>query len=127
MLESRASYIFEALPAGGSGANIPTMRREMIPFVEEHASHRFPWPPDSNSRPLLPGGTSNLQVSVLDVGAPILGERVTLYIAPPVTFKGCDAGYTALWWFYLWPVYTCLLLIYLVALLWKSRRKSTLE
>jgi hypothetical protein len=116
--ESGSNHVFEALPAGSFGRD--DIGREMVPYIDDGDPHRFQWPPAP--RPILPMGASNLRITVLEVGEPLLGQRVTLFVLPPVSFESAMPGYSVLWWFYLWPVFAFALLVYASALLWMGYR-----
>ena len=119
--ESRTTYVFEAMPAGSFGQKIG---RDLVLFIDDGDPHRFPWPPNRESLPVLPKGTSHLHVSVLEVGHPILGERVELFVSPPLSFKSYMPGYGLLAFFFLWPVYVGALFVYAAVLLWTGHRNG---
>ncbi len=108
--------VYEALPASSYGANV--IGRDLVPFIDDGNPNRFKWPPNLGLRPTFPSGYSTLHISVLDVGAQLVGEQVSLIVKAPVTFKSTAPGYGFLWWFVLWPVYALLLLAYAAVLLW---------
>ena len=120
--ENRAVY--EALPAGGYDAN--SKWRDFVPFVDDANRNRGPWPPNGSQRLLLPAGYSTIQMSVLEVGAGLLGEQATMIVKSPVSFKSTAPGYGILWWFMFWPLYAVLLAFYAVILLWVSVRTKGL-
>ncbi|PKN37065.1 MAG: hypothetical protein CVU62_10680 [Deltaproteobacteria bacterium HGW-Deltaproteobacteria-2] len=112
--------IYEALPVSGySGDNA---FRDLYPFVDDGKPNIVPWPPDLALMQNIPVGISTLNISVLEVGKQLVGERVILVIKEPIDLKFIPAslGYKILWWFIFWPLYASLLFVYGIALLWKS-------
>jgi hypothetical protein len=122
--ESGAIHVFEALPASGYGAKF--ILRGMQPFVDDGNPHRFQWIPNPATRPLLPSGTSNLQITVLETGPQILGEQVELRIDPPIGPKTYDPRYESIMWFVIWPAYVFVLFVCAAVLFWinRSERKN---
>ena len=114
--------IYEALPAGSYNAN--TKGRDLEPFVDDGNPNRIPWPPIHSLKPVLPSGYSTIKISVLEVGAELLGEQATLIVESPVSFKSTAPGYGFLWWFMFWPLYALLLIIYGAILFWMSLRSK---
>jgi hypothetical protein len=114
--------VHEALPAGAYGAE--HIGRDLVVRDLDGNPSRFRWPPDNASRPVLPSGRSTVRISVLEVGAPLMGEQVTAVVNAPLSFKSASPGYGFLWWFFFWPVLAALLVIYTAVLLWLSLRPS---
>ena len=116
------AQVYEALPAGGWGKN--RIHRSLTPFLDDGDPTRFRWPPLLPSRS-IPAGRSTLDITVLEVGDAIQGERVTVVVEPPLTFKrGSGGPIDWLWYFYFWPIYALVLGIAGVALAYITRRAS---
>jgi hypothetical protein len=113
---------FDALPVDAYNATV--MDRPLIPSENYSADHRLAWAPKSGALlgGVLPGGATELTISVVDVGPSLAGEDVTLIVEAPVRLKQVAAGYGWLWWLYLWPVFGTILAIYFCALCWRSYR-----
>lgn len=111
--------IYETLP--GDSPYQGTVRRTLYPFVDDGNPALFPWPPKQVA---LPSGFSHLKISVIEVGEHLLGEDVTLVIDPPLSFKTSSVNYSWLWWFFAWPIFVVILLIYLMILIWRIRVKK---
>lgn len=108
---------FEALPNGGSSAK--SISRELVREDSDDSPERFIWPPRLIQ---VPAGVSDLTISVVDVGPSLVGESVTLVVAPPLGFKSAAPGYGWLWWLFLWPFFVALLVIYFGVLCWRRYR-----
>lgn len=113
--------IYEALPAGGWSRD--RIHRSLTPFLDDGDPTRFRWPPRLPSRS-IPAGRSTLDISVLEVGDAIQGERVTVVVEPPLTFKrGTGGPMDWLWYFYFWPFYAVILGIAGVVLAYITRKE----
>lgn len=76
----------------------------------------------------LPSGKTVIGIKVVEVGKKIEGERVSLIIVPPLTFKLASGWwYGLLWWFHLWPYYLILLAIYGVIIFKLSRPNKRIQ
>tara|TARA_R110001606_G_C15387987_1_gene651155 strand:+ start:723 stop:1250 length:528 start_codon:yes stop_codon:yes gene_type:complete len=113
--------IYEAMPAGSYGI---TIGRDLVPFVEDENPSLFRWPPDLTLRHHIPAGYSEFVITVKELGSQLKGEKATIIIEPPVTFKTVAPRYRYIWWFIFWPLYALLLSIYGLVLLWHSIRNS---
>jgi hypothetical protein len=124
--ETGSSFVFAALPAGSYG---PTIDRDLTPYRDMGDPHRFLWQPlpDSGPMPTLSAGMSHLHVDVIEVGEPIIGEKVTLLVRAPVSLKSIEVGYGIFWWFGFWPIYAAALLISGLILLARTIRASKLR
>jgi hypothetical protein len=91
--------------------------RDLLPFLAEGDLHHYPWPPAPKSLLVTPMGTSKLHVSVIEVGAPLLGERVSLVVPSPIGIKYTEPAYRGLGFFFFWPIYAVVLFIYGLVLL----------
>jgi hypothetical protein len=111
--------VFEALPANTYGE---TIGRQLVPFVDDGSPDRFQWPSTKRN---LPAGFSKLNVTVLDVGQQLAGEKVTLVLRAPISLKTVAPhfGYGLLSWFLYWPLYTILLAGYGAVLILQTRRQ----
>jgi hypothetical protein len=118
-----AAARFEALPAGGYG--VESIQRTLVVLENDGNPRRFPWPGNYERVPKLPRGASMVAITVEDVGQAILGERVTVVLEPPLSFKGAATGYGFLWWFFFWPVFAACLLLYSCYLVWDMRKHQT--
>jgi len=110
--------VYEALPSSGRGES--EAFRDLYPFVADGNTHRFPWPPNLALCKSIPSGISTFNISVLEVGPKLVGEKVTISIESPINFKfiPSTAGYRFLWLFIFWPAYALPLLIYFAILIW---------
>lgn len=114
---------FDALPVHAYNATV--MDRALVRSENYSADHRLAWAPRSGGAlpgSVLPGGTTELAISVVDVGPSLAGEDVTLIVEAPVRLKQVASGYGWLWWLYLWPVFATILAIYFCVLCWRSYR-----
>jgi hypothetical protein len=102
-----------------SGYNGTSMNRDLVPFFDDNDPKRFRWPPLWELSTKLPSGRTVLNVSILEVGKSLVGERVTLIIESPINLKvrSENLGYRILWWFIFWPLYALLLSGYGIVLL----------
>ena len=65
-----------------------------------------------------------MNFTVLEVGDAIQGERVTVVVEPPLTFKrGTGGPIDWLWYFYFWPFYAVILGIAGVVLAYITRKE----
>jgi len=112
--------IYEAEPASAHGEM--DSYRALYPFVDDGNPHRFPYPPNIALSQKIPAGNSTFNISVLEVGPKLIGEKVTLIFIQPNSGKNMsmDPGYRFLGWFILWPLYVLLLFVYFTVLAWKS-------
>jgi hypothetical protein len=118
-----STAVYEALPAGSFGAG--QIGRELVVRETDGNSKRFNWPPNNAARPILPTGTSTVTITVMDVGHSLSGEKVSLILKPPLSFKSHMPGYGFLWWFLFWPVLAGIISVYACVVAWqtlKSRR-----
>lgn len=108
--------IYEAEPANSD------TDRDLYPFVADGNPHRFPYPPNIALSQKIPAGNSTFNISVLEVGPKLIGEKATLIFIQPNSGKNMsmDPGYRFLGWFILWPLYALLLFVYFTVLAWKS-------
>lgn len=113
-------FIYEALPASAYGGT--TIDRDLVPFFDDGNPNRFQWPPNLALMPSVPSGYSTFNITVLEVGQPLVGEQVTLLIKSPIGLKSTAPGYDFLWWFMFWPLYALFLVVYGVELLGRSVR-----
>ena len=111
--------VYEALPASAYGA--ATIRRDLVPFVDDGNPNRFQWPPNLALRPSLPSGYSTFNISVFEVEPQLVNEQAILIIGSPITFKTVAPGYGFLWWFMFWPLYALILVGYGVVLIWQTK------
>jgi hypothetical protein len=84
---------FDALPV--PAYNGTAMDRALVPGERYRSDHRFAWTPRSEALPgsALPGGATELTISVIDVGPTLVGENVTLIVEAPVRFKQVESNY----------------------------------
>jgi hypothetical protein len=107
--------VYEAHPGSSFGREY--IGRDLWPYIDDAAPHQFAWPPNLALNVALPQGFSSVDISVLEVGSQLVGEKVTLFVVPPVSFKSAADGYGILWWFVLWHYYAIFLVGYGVVLL----------
>ena len=101
------AQVYEALPASGRSEGLK--HRDLVRFVDDGDARRFRWPPLQPSRS-IPAGRSTLDVSVLEAGGALRGERVVLIVQPPLDLKrGTGSALDWLWFFVFWPVYVLML------------------
>jgi len=112
--------IYEALPA--SSSNI----RELMLYREDNNSFQFPLIHRIEKRFLIDSGFSDFSITILEVGKSFEGEKVLLYINPPLGFKTAvnNLLYSFLWFFYLWPIYVFILFIWFLILIFKKDTPS---
>lgn len=118
------SEVFEALPVSRRGSQ--TVSRDLVPYVDDGDPARFRWRQGKPPR-IIAAGRSTLQVTVLEVGTSVRGERAELWLHPPLGFKASDPDYSLLWIFFFWPFLAGLLVLHGLALLlwtlWQRRRR----
>jgi hypothetical protein len=114
--------VFEAMPAGSFGYH--RIGRSLVPFVDDGNPNHFPWPPNPDLFLEFSTGNSKLIVTVLEVGNSITDEQVDVMIRPPITWKHISPNYGFLSWFFFWPVYVLILVIYGATLYFYYRRQS---
>jgi hypothetical protein len=114
--DTQQEHIYEARPAGSYA--IETIGRGLVPYHEDNNSNQFPMDFADNQRFMLHSGFNEFQVTVLEVGKPLLGEQVTLYIKPSLSFKFIpqEPFYKFLWYFNFWPIYFLILFVWFFAL-----------
>jgi len=112
------SYIYEAKPAK---TNVSPAIRNLTFFVDDGFPNRFQGTPSSNWLHFS-SGISDLHIEVIEVGENILGEKIKLVIYPPLAFMLFTTGYGILWFFYFWPIYTLILIVYAMRLvvMWRN-------
>ena len=118
-IDGMREIIYEALP--GDSPYKGTVRRTLYPFVDDGNPALFSWLPKQVT---LPSGTSHFKITVLEAGEHLLGEDVTLVINPPLSVLTSSVSYRWLWWFFAWPIFVVILLIYLIILIWRIRVKK---
>jgi len=96
--------IYEAEPAGGVESS-ETVWRDFVPYVNDGRPNIFVWPPKNEQRTKLHTGKTNLNISVLQVGANLRGETASLIIDSPISFKSVAQNYELIWWIIFWPIY----------------------
>ena len=94
--------VYEALPK--SSHTSENIWRDLMPFVDDGNAAKVPWPPQVADYASLKRGSNSLDVTVLDVGQPLFGEKVSLIVEPPLGFKSTTRAYDFLWPFFFWPV-----------------------
>jgi hypothetical protein len=108
--DANTTAIYEALPAGSYGADF--IGRDLVPFEDDGDRGRFRWPPALPAES-IPAGRSVVHVTVLEVDDAIRGETINVMLEPPLGFKrGTGGALDVLHWFYLWPVYAALLVVF---------------
>jgi len=116
--------MYEALPAAGYNAH--SKYRSLVPFVDDGHPNRFPWlysnQANESLKHVLSSGYSNIEISVVEVGSELVGEKVNFIVEPPVSLKSHSPGYDLLFWFIFWPFYAVILIVYGSILIWLSVR-----
>ena len=118
-----ATADYEALPAGSFGAK--QIGRTLVVRDSDANPRRFVWPPNDSAMPTLPFGFSAVTLRVIEVGAPLSGEKVAAIIKPPLSFKSGVPAYGFLWWFFFWPVFALPLVAYAGYLVWQGSKSKT--
>ncbi|WP_373030021.1 hypothetical protein [Sulfurovum sp.] len=113
--------IYETMPISGTGAT--TVSRNLIIYKEDNNPSKFSWPPSADVQYSLDSGINEFQITVLEVGKQLVGEKVSLWIKPPLGFKSYVSSYSFLWYFFLWPLYTFILLVLFILLFIRKRRR----
>lgn len=82
------------------------------------------WPPHYNDL-VLHQGSNNVQVDVISVGPPLVGETVRLIALPPLGFKVTRSNaMSGLWWWFLWPIFIAGQSIWAIVLVVRRRKRS---
>jgi len=118
--DTHQNVVYEALPSGGGDS------RDLILYYEDNDPCKF-WPSEYGGDSfLVNAGYSEFQITILEAGKSFIGEKVVLYIAPPLGFKHTPNGffYKYLWFFYAWPVYVFILSIFYILLALQKRREN---
>ncbi len=100
--------------------------RILVPYVDDRNPDLFPEQKNSTQLLNIPAGNSELTIIVLEAGRSLSGERVDVLIHPPISLKHIALGYDFLSWFFFWPIYALVLVIY-GAILIRSYRRHKLS
>jgi hypothetical protein len=108
-IHSNPPTAYEALPASSyNGTNIG---RRMTSAVPPERGGR-PGPSFTDPSEQLAPGFSKIRVEVTSVEEPLVGEVVSLNVEPPLGFKSTMPNVAWLWWFFAWPLYLLVQLIW---------------
>lgn len=99
--------VYEALPA--QPADMHHWRRQIVPFVDDGDPKKVPWPPDEKSMPILGWGFTTFSVTVLEVGAPIANERVSVSLHSAIANRHEGSLYDVLLVFRFWHIFALIL------------------
>lgn len=89
----------------------------------------WPWPPAMNEL-VLHRGTNIVNIEVIAVEPPLVGEALELWIAPPLGFKVTMPSVGWLWLWFFWPVLLAIQVLWAIALCvptWRMRRRNRQE
>jgi hypothetical protein len=118
-----APVTYEAMPTSGHGwgeviRNL-TADLSIAPGV-------WRWPPDRNEL-VLHRGTNTLNIEIVSVEPPLVGENVELWVDPALGFKVTMPNVGWLWLSFLWPILLAIQVLWAVALglsTWRTRRRN---
>lgn len=105
---------YETMPISSHGST--TVGRDLITYENDNNLSEFSWPPNITNSFNLHAGFNGIQATILKVGAPIYGEKVTLSIKPPLGAKSTQKNYIYLAIFFFWPIYYLVLFIAFIIL-----------
>lgn len=100
--------VYKAEPSGAFSER--SILRELRPDDKGHAYSRFTWPENAESYVSISPGVTRLKVVFSEVGSKIAGEKVSLIVQAPISWKFCRVNYLGLWWFMFWPLYLLVLM-----------------
>ncbi|QUS38487.1 hypothetical protein RPMA_06310 [Tardiphaga alba] len=119
-LASGAPVPYEAMPTSGGGPGIAfrdlTASLAIRPGV-------WRWPPDQNGL-LLQRGANTVKLDIAAVAPPLIGERVELWVDPPLGAKQTMPNVAWLWGWFLWPLLLAIQLLWAAAI-WLLQRKQS--
>jgi len=116
------AQVYEALPVSARSEGVK--HRDLVRFVDDADPRRFQWPP-LRSPGTIPAGRSTLDVSVLEAGGALRGERVVLSVEAPLGLKrGTGSALDWLGLFVFWPVYVLVLGVAGAVLAYFTRKVS---
>jgi hypothetical protein len=118
-----AQFSLFAMPA--RAGDMDHWERELVPAVGGADPNQVKWPLEARSFPRLQVGLNSISLAVTNVGKPLVGERVEIYLRSPMTrhrYADEQPDYGFFRWF--GPVTITLLLVCAVAVLpiWGSVR-----
>jgi len=121
-----APVTYESMPtsAHGSGELVRnlTANLSIAPGV-------WRWPP-ARSELVLHRGTNAVNIEVVSVEPPLVGEAVELWVDPSLGFKVTMLNVGWLWLSFLWPILFAIQVVWVVALglsTWRIRRRKTVR
>jgi hypothetical protein len=79
---------------------------------------------DSRGLALKPG-INDLHIEVTTVGWNLAGENVNLLIHPEIGFKACGSQVCWLWWWFAWPLFLLVQLIWAAILYLRAPGRTT--
>jgi hypothetical protein len=118
-----APVTYEAMPmsARGSGTIIRNLTASL-----SIAPGVWRWPPDRNEL-VLQRGRNTVNVEVVAVEAPLVGEAVELWVDPALGFKATMPNVGWLWLSFLWPILLAIQVLWAILLgvrTWRIRREA---
>jgi hypothetical protein len=112
---------FWALPAQGTDMRF---ERWLVPVTQMETPNRYRWNASRSPVSEVPAGSSQISVTVTQVGEGITGQVASLYFWPPLSLKYGSANYSFLWWFFFWPFMCIPLLAYVSVVVWLANRSG---
>jgi hypothetical protein len=118
---SEATAPYSTLPK--TGYNQFHIYRNLVAELNE-APGTWKWPPTSRGLALKPG-INDLRIEVTTVGWNLAGENVNLLIHPEIGFKACGSQVCWLWWWFAWPLFLLVQLIWAAILYLRAPGRTT--
>jgi hypothetical protein len=119
-VSSEVSIPYSALPK--TGYNQFHIWRDLVAELNE-APGIWKWPPTNHGLPLKPGNI-DIRIEVAAVGPKLASESVNLLIRPEIGFKACGSQVCWLWWWFTWPIFLIVQLIWAGLLLKRGSRRT---
>jgi hypothetical protein len=121
-----APVTYEAMPTSAHGSK--DVIRDLTADLSI-APGVWSWPPARNEV-LLHRGTNIVNIEVVSVEPPLVGEAVELWVDPALGFKVTMSNVGWLWLSFLWPIFLAIQVLWAVALglsTWRIRRRNRQE
>jgi hypothetical protein len=118
-----APVTYEAMPMSAYGSSRVIRNLTADPSISPGV---WRWPPDRNEL-VLQRGRNTVNVEVVAVEAPLVGEAVELWVDPALGFKVTMPNVGWLWLSFLWPILVAIQVLWAALLgvrTWRIRRQA---
>ncbi|MEO6382727.1 MAG: hypothetical protein ABIO35_12185 [Nitrobacter sp.] len=121
-LPGQTPRVFEAMPASGYSSQ-DISRRLTSDLAVETGTWR--WPPNRLGSPTVQAGLATLTIQISQVDPEIAGETVRLAVLPALGFKVAQDNVSWLWFWFAWPLFAVVQVVWAVVLIFRSKRAKS--